>query len=348
MSCGSFGVGLELRRSRPICTSIVRSKGAGLAAARLLEQEVARQHAPGVAREGASRSNSPLVSATSSPCGVDQAARRRVELPAGEAQRAARAAVRGAGGAAAAGAGCDAPQHRLDAREQLAQVEGLGDVVVGADLEPDDLVDRVAAAGDDDQAAVPVFAQLRARSRSRPRRAGPRSSSTSAGGSAAISAISAAPVVQLRDPEALRLRGSWRAARVMSTSSSRTAMCCGFTRKGAGHRRIAARTAYQRLSVAASADRPCDARPPGRAPLIWSSSSEPARSIIAVAIARVGASMIPDARRLATPTLSRPRNSSSRRRPVDLRPVQRRFGSQRELAESSLRIGGLHCAACPV
>ena len=37
-------------------------------------------------------------------------------------------------------------QHRLDAREQLAQIERLGDVVVGADLEADDLVDRVAAA----------------------------------------------------------------------------------------------------------------------------------------------------------------------------------------------------------
>ena len=49
---------------------------------------------------------------------------------------------------------------RLDARQQLAQVERLGDVVVGADLEADHLVDRIAAAGDDDQPAAPVLAQL--------------------------------------------------------------------------------------------------------------------------------------------------------------------------------------------
>ena len=53
-----------------------------------------------------------------------------------------------------------AAQNRLDAGEQLAQVERLGDVVVRADLEADDLVDGVPPAGHDDQAAVPVLAQL--------------------------------------------------------------------------------------------------------------------------------------------------------------------------------------------
>ena len=36
-----------------------------------------------------------------------------------------------------------APQHALHARKQLARLEGLGDVVVGAGLEPDDAIDRV-------------------------------------------------------------------------------------------------------------------------------------------------------------------------------------------------------------
>jgi hypothetical protein len=34
-----------------------------------------------------------------------------------------------------------APQHRVDPREQLARVERLGQIVVGADLEADDAVD---------------------------------------------------------------------------------------------------------------------------------------------------------------------------------------------------------------
>ena len=44
--------------------------------------------------------------------------------------------------------GADAPvgaaQHALDAGQQFARVEGLGDVVVGAGLQPDHPVDRVA------------------------------------------------------------------------------------------------------------------------------------------------------------------------------------------------------------
>ena len=39
-----------------------------------------------------------------------------------------------------------AAQHRVDARHQLARVEGLGEVVVGAHLEADDAVDVVALA----------------------------------------------------------------------------------------------------------------------------------------------------------------------------------------------------------
>ncbi len=43
-----------------------------------------------------------------------------------------------------------AAQHRVDARDELARVEGLGQVVVGAHLEPDDAVDVLALCGEHD------------------------------------------------------------------------------------------------------------------------------------------------------------------------------------------------------
>ena len=43
-----------------------------------------------------------------------------------------------------------APQERLDPAHQLAQPERLGQVVVGSQLEPDDLVDLVVASGQDE------------------------------------------------------------------------------------------------------------------------------------------------------------------------------------------------------
>src|SRR5919198_3416741 len=43
-----------------------------------------------------------------------------------------------------------AAQHRPDAGDQLARAEWLGDVVVGSQLQPDHLVDLVAAGGQDD------------------------------------------------------------------------------------------------------------------------------------------------------------------------------------------------------
>jgi len=45
-----------------------------------------------------------------------------------------------------------AAQQALDPRQQFARIEGLGDVVVRAHLEPDDLVDVVVAAGHEDDA----------------------------------------------------------------------------------------------------------------------------------------------------------------------------------------------------
>ncbi len=43
-----------------------------------------------------------------------------------------------------------AAQHGVDARGQLARVERLGQVVVGADLEADDAIDVLAAGGEQD------------------------------------------------------------------------------------------------------------------------------------------------------------------------------------------------------
>ena len=57
-------------------------------------------------------------------------------------------------------AGLGPPQHGTDAGQQLARVERLGDVVVRAQLESDDLVGVVPAGGDHDQGRVRVLADL--------------------------------------------------------------------------------------------------------------------------------------------------------------------------------------------
>jgi hypothetical protein len=56
-----------------------------------------------------------------------------------------------------------AAKHRLDAREELARGERLDEVVVGARLEPGDLVGLAAAAGEEDDRhrdRAPLGAQL--------------------------------------------------------------------------------------------------------------------------------------------------------------------------------------------
>src|SRR5260221_2372212 len=52
-----------------------------------------------------------------------------------------------------------APKDALQTGAQLARIEGLGDVVVGADLEAGDAVDHVGGAGDHDDADLVVLAQ---------------------------------------------------------------------------------------------------------------------------------------------------------------------------------------------
>ena len=49
-----------------------------------------------------------------------------------------------------------AAHHRVDARQQLAEVERLDQVVVGAELEPLDAVAGLVARAEDDDAAVLV------------------------------------------------------------------------------------------------------------------------------------------------------------------------------------------------
>ena len=56
------------------------------------------------------------------------------------------------------GATTDSP----DARRQLAPAERLGDVVVGAELEPEDAIELVAASSQHDDRDVAALAQLAA------------------------------------------------------------------------------------------------------------------------------------------------------------------------------------------
>ncbi len=61
-----------------------------------------------------------------------------------EAERAELHRLRLGGRRAGRRGGRAPPQHRLDAREQFPRVERLGQVIVGADFQPDDAVDVVA------------------------------------------------------------------------------------------------------------------------------------------------------------------------------------------------------------
>ena len=97
---------------------------------------------PGCASRKRSRSNSRAVSASGSPPRY-AAWRGLVDDEVAVDQRAA--ARRGGAGPA---------QHRVDPQHQLARAERLGDVVVGADLEPDDPVGLLAERGQHDDRHV--------------------------------------------------------------------------------------------------------------------------------------------------------------------------------------------------
>ena len=99
-----------------------------------------------------SSANSPVVSATSSPFFVRlRVARFEPELAELDDLRVGARRARRRGRRAA-------PQHRLDARDELARIERLREVVVGADFEPDDAVDVVAFRGEHDDRHVFVAA----------------------------------------------------------------------------------------------------------------------------------------------------------------------------------------------
>jgi hypothetical protein len=55
-----------------------------------------------------------------------------------------------ASGARGRGCSAGAAQHGLDPRQKDVEVERLGDVIVGAELEPEHLVELAAARGEED------------------------------------------------------------------------------------------------------------------------------------------------------------------------------------------------------
>src|SRR5665213_2730704 len=150
MIFGSSTSASSFLRKRPTCTSIVRSNGAA-SRPRVCSSRKSRDSTrPGCRTKARRRSNSPLVRPTSCPSGE---VRRLAD--ASSSQLAKRYLL-----PAAVAGGLGAPQDGLDLRGKLAQVEGLGHVVVRSDLETHDLVDGVAPARDDDQAATPMLSQL--------------------------------------------------------------------------------------------------------------------------------------------------------------------------------------------
>ena len=86
---------------------------------------------PAARASAASSSNSWWVRTTRRPLTVTSRASKSIDQATGGEARAARRRHAAA-------------EHRADARQQLARVEGLGQVVVGAELEADDLVDVLA------------------------------------------------------------------------------------------------------------------------------------------------------------------------------------------------------------
>jgi hypothetical protein len=111
----------------------------------------------------ASRSNSAAVMSISAAAGIAQACVRRGRA---RRRRSARAVLRRPGRRGRGCAGHAAPaQHRAHTRQQFAQLEGLGHVVVGAELEADHAVDGVAGGGQHDQADLRVRLAQPARQR---------------------------------------------------------------------------------------------------------------------------------------------------------------------------------------
>jgi hypothetical protein len=127
--------------------------------------------------------------------------------------------------------GCEPAQHRLHARHQLAQVEGLGHVVVGAHLEAHHLVDRVAPAGDDDEAAAPVLAHA-ARNRKTVFTGQAEVEQHEVGRVGGHQRHEGAAVVQLRDAEAVALQVVGQEQRDVDFIVEHRDVGAGFMREG--------------------------------------------------------------------------------------------------------------------
>ena len=138
----------SLRRSAATWTSIVFEEPYQLVCQTSSSSRCRLTAAPGSRASAASSSNSFGVSSSSRPSRVARRARSSTSSPptrSGPSRPAERRR---------------APHDRADPGDQLAQPERLDDVVVGAELEPDDAVGLLAAGGHDDDRDARALAQL--------------------------------------------------------------------------------------------------------------------------------------------------------------------------------------------
>ena len=169
---------------------------------REIQQTLAAQHPVRISAKAASRSNSIAVSSSSAPSACSS---RR------ESRSSRRSPKRTSGGVvrrlpAAAAIGAHAPQHRVDACAQLAQVERLRHVVVGAEFQSDHPIDDVVGRGQHQDRHV-VRARIR-RAIAKPSSPGMLTSRISRSASPSARQASSSPPSARADGEAMRPRYS--------------------------------------------------------------------------------------------------------------------------------------------
>jgi len=123
--------------------------------ARQLDQPFARDHALGVIAQGDQQVELGAGHLDRGPGRRQQFAARQVDRPTLEAEFAFLAVGRTALDRMAA-------QHRADPGDQLARAERLGEIIVGAEFEPDDAVGLAALGRDEDDRHVAGAAKLAA------------------------------------------------------------------------------------------------------------------------------------------------------------------------------------------
>ena len=149
-------VAFELRRRRRICTSM-RSKTSSCT--RALQQVLPAERAPRRIEKGDQQGVLAFGQCYRSAGRVGKPPSLAVELPAAKSKRPC-------SGSRAGAARPISNRRDTDTREQFAQIERLGQIIVGAELEPDDAIDVVAAVtSDDDDWHVGVRPDSRSRSR---------------------------------------------------------------------------------------------------------------------------------------------------------------------------------------